>query len=275
MILADTIQESFIISAANLIVDFALLFVTVLSVGCAFFAYFRQKNRGKKDAACRLAKYYADDILEQYSFIASVYRKAGLDVKIRNAIDFNDLHYFDRTELECILEKKKINYDDFIKEIHEIDPVIILQCKSLRTVTERQSAVAELSDRFEKTNSLDEKDERFLRALLDQSIVDFLNNLEWFCMNCQYRLADEEILYQSLQKTFFSATWLLSPIICHANVNNADKLYTNVIWLFIVWRKRLKKIVSKERKKQKALLKKVEKVHKQMRETIFTGKKLK
>lgn len=271
----ETVANEFNYDLAGLVVNVAMLFVTVVSVACAFIAYFHQKNRSKKDAACQLAKYYADTILEQYSFIASVYRRAGLDVKIQKAIDFNDLHYLDRMELEAILKKKNIDYAAFLKEVNEIDPVIILRCKSLRTKVERQSAFGELVDKYEKTNTLDENDKEFLRKLLNQSITDFLNSLEWFCMNCQYSLADEEILYQSLQKTFLSAVWLMAPRICNVNVKTADKLYTNVIWLFGKWRKRLKKMITREKRRQKALTKKVEKYQKQMRESIFTGKKLK
>lgn len=260
----------------GLAINASMLLVTVVSAVCAFAAYFHQKNRGKKDEACKLAKHYSDVILEKYSFIASVYIRAGLDVKIKNVVDFAKLHYFDRMELEIFLQAKSINYDEFINKLNQVDAIAILKCIMLLTdeAQDPRSTIGKVADRYETTNIINAEDEAFLQKYFRQYIFDFLNDLEWFCMTCRYGLADEEILYQSLQKTFLSATWLCAPIICNANSNDSDKIYTNVIWLFTEWRRRLKRISKKTNRRKRILIKKIERTQKKIREDVFSGKKL-
>ena len=116
-------------------------------------------------------------------------------------------------------------------------------------------------------------------------VSDTLNNLEWFSMSCRYGISDEEILYQSLHSTFLSTIWMLYFYISDLNGTNEDKLFTNIIWLFDKWRKRLidiqkdaekqqakaeRKIKTAERKKAAA-----EQELKQIRPKVHSGKPLK
>ena len=95
-------------------------------------------------------------------------------------------------------------------------------------------------------------------TLYNKDKEDLLNQLEWFGMNFQYEVADETLLYQSLHKTYLSLVWMLYPIISYNNVNNEDKLFTNVVWLFDKWRSRLDRITTKAQNKKRAIQKKAD-----------------
>ena len=57
-----------------------------------------------------------------------------------------------------------------------------------------------------------------------------LNNLEFFAMHFMNDVANEEIVYRSLHKTYID--------ICLNNVKDGSKLYTNVIALYNKWKER-------------------------------------
>ena len=92
----------------------------------------------------------------------------------------------------------------------------------------------------------------FLQQEFIHEVTRLLNNLEWFAMSCRYGLADEKMLYQSLHQTFLSHIWLLYFYICKSNFNNEDKLYTNIIWLFNLWKDRLRSIQLQTLKSKEA-----------------------
>lgn len=74
---------------------------------------------------------------------------------------------------------------------------------------------------------------------LMKDIRMILNNLELFAMSCRYELADEKMIYKPLHDSFLSYMWLFSFYICKLNVNKGNKMFTNAIWLFNLWKERL------------------------------------
>ena len=279
MTVEEILEGTDVISLASFCVNAVLLMVTSVSVICAFLAYFHQKNRGKKDTACTLAAHYADIILGENKFVSSVYKGAQLDCYINSTIKMNELRHFDNQELKSILDDRGIKYDDFMRKLTEIDPFVILNCRILRegSVSERESTYAGYVKEDPKTGTRTIRNEAFLRMDLEQEINDLLNQLEWFAMNCRYGLADEALLYQPLHHTFLSMVWMLYPTICMKNKTGDSKLYTNVIWLFLKWRKRLDRIISKTQRKQRWLENMAEIAKKMARSTRvkdYSGKRL-
>ena len=65
-----------LIAIVSACVSGALLLVTIISVICAFKAYYHQKERAKKDAACQLARVYANEVLTQYQVVVGVFAKS-------------------------------------------------------------------------------------------------------------------------------------------------------------------------------------------------------
>lgn len=104
-------------------------------------------------------------------------------------------------------------------------------------------------------------------------------------MSCRYGLADEEMLYQSLHQTYISQVRLLYFYICVNNTTNEDNVYTNLIWLFNVWKTRLKEIQENKLARQAKAKERASILEEQLREAeeeakhiepeIYTGSALK
>lgn len=248
------------IALANCIFTFFFLLATIISVICAFKAYDHQKNRARKEAACDLAKYYAENIIPRNSFVSAVMQLSKLEDKAKDIFPYDELSKFNRGEMMEFLEKKSVSYEEIKAAFLYPDPESILKIMLLRTesVQERQTLLMEyiIPDLEEGKGEINN------RNLLQYSFVtkahSFLNDLEWFSMSCRYGVADEEILYQSLHQTFLSSVWLLYFYICDQNLTNEGKLFTNIIWLFDQWRSRLMNIEREAQKKQAQAQKELE-----------------
>lgn len=272
MLLTETVNITLSGDWTSAIFDGLMFLVAVISAFYAYRAYKHQKDRSKKATACDLAKYYADDIIAKYGLISSVFSRSGLDAYIKGALSLNDLKTFDDDELNNLLSAKSITKDEFLSKVNEIDPMVILQCRLARkcTTEERHSTYNDFIEIDEETQELKVVNGAFLKSDFFQELSDMLNHLEWFAMNCQYGIADEELLYQSLHQTFLSTIWVLYPFISRNNVSNEDKLYTNIIWLFKKWYTRLSTIKKEAQEQKEAYLKMADAV----KPRVYSGKSI-
>lgn len=249
-----------------------MLLVTCISVYYAYRAYQHQKDRSRKEAACNLAKYYANNIIDKYTDITIVFDTAGIMEIIRNTFPLDDLNDFDIDELEALLKAKNMVVADFKDKLRNLDPMSVLNARMSRACSPEERNMTFTS--YTKVGE-DGKTEvingTYLLLDFEQEISGLLNELEWFAMNCKYGLADEELMYQSLHQTFISTVWMLYFYISHRNENNEDKLYTNLVWLFIEWRNRLSKIKNEKEAERQEYLKKANSV----KAKVYEGTSLK
>ncbi|MDD6642725.1 MAG: hypothetical protein PUF80_00635 [Firmicutes bacterium] len=262
-----------------IIINSAMLLVTVVSVICAVVAYKHQKKRARKESACKLAQFYAENIIKKYSLVSSVFNICKTFEYIKKSVEIDKIRNFDNEELEKILKAKKIEKKDFLLKATSFDPFVILNCRiaQIELLSDRSRIYSEFVEKSEKDDKLILKNPAFLMNDFSQDITDLLNSLEWFSMNCNYRIADEELLYQSLHQTFISTIWMLYAFIASNNTNNENKMYTNIIDLFNLWRDRLNGIVAHAEKKKKKVDKeeaKIEEKKKKSKAKVFQGKKL-
>ena len=221
-------------------INFLLLIITIVSVICAFRAYQHQKLRAKKDAACSLAKLYADEILNQMYPITTVFKESGYAEKIKNAFPLDKIEKFNVEEAVALVGEDK--FQDLVKELFTISSKTIYlgKIRSAKTITERHQLADEYTTVSKETGEVKMVNTSVLQSDFYDSITSLLNNLEWFSMNFQYNLADEAVLYQSLHQTFLSNIWSLYLNICLNNQSGSDKYYTNIVWLFNYWKTRLR-----------------------------------
>lgn len=268
---------------ASLTVDLILLVVAIVSAICAFKSYRTQKEREKKAAACNLAKFYADDILEDVEFITRVFVISDLKKYIESNFSPQDFKNFDKDELLTTLKKLSLSFEDVSSRFAKIDPQHILQCKIYleKNVQQRGAIIDAYTIPRKSDNSkkcYDIINPSFLQDEISDVISKLLNKLEWFSMNCKYGVADEKLIYQSLHQTFFSTIWMLYFYICRVNDSNEDKFYTNIIWLFDLWFERFCKITSQaeaEKNKAAAKLAKAQKNLENAKPKVFAGSALK
>lgn len=260
----DALLFSDKVQLASCAISGLLLFVTIISVICAFLVYRHQKNRAKKASACDLAKYYAENIIQKLSVIGEVYENSELTEPLHQAFPIDEISAFDKEEMLNLLRRFD-KTSELFKKLMDIKPDLILQMKirTAATAAERAMLSATYLDEDPVTGEKKIINAESLKRDFSESICLLLNELEWFSMNCRYGIVDEEILYQSLHQTFLSTVWFLYFHISAQNESNEDKLFTNTIWLFGEWKKRLKKIQGKAEKDKKKAIKKYEAAEKE------------
>ena len=281
------VTEAFTIQSSTekweLLVNILLLVLTFGSVICAFWAYVHQKDREKMDAACELARYYSEDVIQRYNFINAVLTMSGNTAEIKKLFPLQSLKNFDRAEMEQILKESGHNPQQIVQRMMSVNPMTIFQAKirTAKTIEERHALVQEYIDSHDtqgETGQTKMKNIDLLQYEFNGEVTMLLNNLEWFAMSCRYGLADEKMLYQSLHQTFLSHIWI-------NNRNNEDKLFTNIIWLFILWRDRLREIQEKTQREQEEKNRKVAEKQRDLEQAkkeaasvqapVYTGKQLK
>lgn len=285
-----TAQFALAVDVIQAIFSLALLVVTGVSVYYAFQAYYNQKERAKKDAACDLARYYAHDIIQRNAPINYALTRSGVTQRIHDLFPMDELKEFDHLEMEDLLRKKGLDPDPVVETLYAIDPYNIYQGMFLfaSSIEEQRILASEyLEERTVKPGKTEifVKNADMLFRTFSTEVNTLLNDLEWFSMDCRYGLADEEMLYQSLHKTFLSQVWNLYPHICRCNKNNEDKLFTNVIWLFKRWSERLRTIREEAREQSEKISQEIEAKKKDLEETerkarqtgpkVHAGKQLK
>ena len=239
--------------------SFFMLILTAVSVLCAYLAYQHQKKRAKKDAACDLAREYADTILLEDQIVLTIFSKTGLGAFIKETFPMNKLKKFTKLEMEKLADDSDVTPEDLKKKMENIDPKILLEVMQRGEPSYQERLL--MQDIFsepepdESTGNFIIKNQPELQAKFITQVLCLANKLEWFSMKCRYGLADEKLLYQSLHQTFLSMVWRLYYYISLRNIDINDKYYTNTIWLFKKWHKRLKKNKRKAALKAKRAMK--------------------
>lgn len=202
------------------------------------------KDKEKVQKSCELAKYYADQILPQASFILKVFKYEKLDDFFKKLFDINSMHSFDTKELDGFL--KSTDHSLISARIKAIKPESILaaQKECLRTEFEMLKLYEQVISAQAAAAKAEDTQRRqigniFLIKDLTNKICEFLNDLEWFSMNFVCNLADDSIVYDSLHQTFLSNVAVLYYFISSLNINSCNKYYTNIIELFKKWKKML------------------------------------
>ncbi len=249
---------------------FLTLIVAAISALYAKKTYEKHEARSKKESACDLAKRYADEFIPKCQYITMVMKDAGIMDYVKNAFPLNELNHFDERELKAILEKHE-NLETDADKIHtKIDPAIIFSRAQYLFDDIISSDLINDSNlsSIPSPNQLDDAQKVFLQRRFEMEINRLLNWLEWFALNARYRIVDEEILFQSLHQTYIAIVWQFYYYIAKANKNSpGDKYYTNLIWLFLTWLKRLNTIKDKAEKNTIA----ANKINDQMRDHEYSG----
>lgn len=202
-----------------------------------------EKDRVQK--AIDLSEYYKDNILHNIFIVQSVYK----DMKIMDIIDkikISDMKEFDSHELENLLTTEDINRIENVVDDKNFIPVLIKNSKSYG-FAENGFKVVEVVDGDGKTSCSVKCDGILLLREYSQIVNDALNNAEYFAMNFTHNTADESVVYQSLHTTYLQFMKIMYHTIASQNENGREKLYTNAIELFNLWRER------EEEKRQEAL----------------------
>jgi len=199
---------------------------------------FMEIEKDRIQNAINLANYYKDNILDNIFIIEAVYRDTGIKAILEN-IKIEEMTEFDKHELDSVLTKKQqaqiekiVNSNDFREALTKtsITMGFAKEAKHFSNILCKDGIV-------KKSVVIDDID---LFREYSNILNMLLNNTEYFAMNFTHKTADETVVYQSLHKTYLSLMQILYYDISQNNMSGEEKLYTNSIELFNIWKNRAK-----------------------------------
>ena len=81
------------------------------------------------------------------------------------------------------------------------------------------------------------------------------------CMNIVTKVADEKYIYNSLHQQFIRVINLLYIHISLTNTDNKNKYYTNIIYVYNIWKDKYIKAEEKEKKLKKKMKPRISKIN--------------
>lgn len=230
--------------AAEVVSALYLVLGTIIAVWQYYVS--SQKNiekiqRDQIQKAIDLAGYYKDNILHRYSVLKIVYAKSGLQ-NILNNIQKDKIKDFDNIEMNELLSKAEINnYEkitnsqNFFDAIFEVNQLLGLDLKGCKVKEPNESSSSEeVKIKFEINTS------QFVNDFYKNYVSSILNNAELFAMYFTHGIADESVIFQSIYPTYLELCNTLYYEIAKCSAPGMAKLYTNIINLYNVWKKKSK-----------------------------------
>jgi len=227
----------------------ATIVMAIVAIVAALYAAF-QYSFGKKNArisrACELADYFANNIIWRIVLIPHIVPNSHV-----KKIKWKDNLLFNKSEALRFIDEFKLLEDGKKPEsLLAFNANFVLNA---RLYSPKLSAVVVLpsltvpefkdeSARKEWNKKVSEDINGVAMNQINAFVMGLLNDLEWFCMNINSRVADGTVIYQSLHSTFLSTIQTMYFFISFINVNGpADKYYTNIMKLYNKWCKDAKK----------------------------------
>lgn len=262
---------SYIGTAFQIITNFFVI-ISVIFVGYQAWMYRRDYNErirsSSVEKAANLSKFYADNIIFPYSQLFTYYQKIGV-LDIINRIKLSDMSEFSNDELRKILSSGELaEYDQKFKNV---DPSVIIITKFMHKSIDFTTYI-ELSSQCKDCNPEDSK--IFNHHLINEfetEAVQLLNNLEYFAMNFNDDIANEETVYQSLHQTYLQVVKMSYIRIARLNKSKSDEYYTHIIELFTRWKSIYFEDQAKEFNQQLELERRISEFKKEQKDLTNIG----
>lgn len=182
-------------------------------------------EESRVDRALKLAEFYKDNILKDYSVIRKIYKEVGIfDILHKNK---NQMERFDSLEMEEIFTPKDLKN---IKRI-KVSPDYQMMLIELELVEKGADLVSQKDNRM----SINKRELMKALMLTDRRIANLMNNMELFSMYFSHNIADESVVYQSLYPSYIEICRTLYFDIASCSQTGMPYLYRNVQTLYSMW----------------------------------------
>lgn len=205
-----------------------------------------RNDRADREKAIELAEVYANRILLKSEFVTRGLNALGVSHHTLS-LPHESLRDFDEDEMRLLLGQ---SVDEITRALNPTNPTKIMkvyyefqQSRILRddlfipSLSEAATAIQKAIEQNDKKKR-DELGAQLSQQLIGKllmSMVETLNDLEYFAMYFNNGLADEEVVYQSLHQTYCNFVQAVYFFIASRNYCGKDKYYTNVIDLYQQW----------------------------------------
>ena len=201
-------------------------------------------DKARIQKAIDLLESFKVNIIEKMNPIVLAFNSSCLS-EIADKIPAEKMIRFDMQELRKCLSEENINKITKIGETQEFIDVLIKICLSIDEWNNYINE-AEVEENGKPIRKITVNKELILNKY-QQQLQNILNDMEYFSMNFIYGTADEKVVYQSLHNAFIYVVEMLYVNICMNNEGPAEqKLYTNLISLYKMWKERSQEQIEKE-----------------------------
>lgn len=228
-------------------IKIAISFVGVLSFIFAIYTFRKERKRKRIEKATEIAAYYAREIIPKLSYISIIMKISDC----LHEVDKKDMKEFTREECINILGEDFI--EEYLNKLRNFDLYTLLHARlflyNVDVLWENEKIMNEiLTVKPEESDAKKKKYETILQIREGPAIfVETLNNLEHIAMQLNKKIADKNVVYQSIHQTYFDTIELLYIFICEHNKSTSkDKFFTNIIKLYHDWMKIYLKKSKKE-----------------------------
>lgn len=200
-------------------------------------------NYQKREKAIEMAKVFSE-LIDKTILVSEVLKNLEAINKINiSDSDYNHLNYFDEDELKKLFDeddlgkiKSEINIENIGLEKY-ISAYAITGDSSLNKF--KDEIIFLINEKFlrnEKTKQEYDKMDIIIKREFSKTMVELLNQLEWFSMHFMSDIAGEKTVYQSLHQIYLKTIKLYYPHIAYLNRKGIkDKYYCNIIGLYVKW----------------------------------------
>lgn len=188
------------------------------------------RKRQRIVEAAELANLYRKEVIPLSSKLSKIYSNSKQLKEITVTLRKQDLILFNKKECTNIFGENKLT--EWITE-----------CTYSSLLLKKENLA----------NEIQSIDNETLKKLLDtemEEVASLINNLantlEYFSIKLNTNIADKKTVYQSLHKNFFETVREIYIYIASSNINESDRLYSNIMKLYTDWTNEFKSIKAQE-----------------------------
>lgn len=202
------------------------------------------REREKKVKAAEMANEFQKNLIPLINIISKAYSNSKLNETILEKIKSFNLLMFNREEMLSIFTEKEI-----------IEAITALQVSYLvsnyKPIKESDS-----KSRGEKIE-YSPKDKVEAVDIFNKSVTELANSIEYFSINFNSGIADEDTVYQSLHGIFFKCVEMLYIFMFYSNERESDRLFSNTSKLYVKWKGKHDRLAEEEQKELNMMKNKV------------------
>lgn len=213
------------------------LFVSVLQYIDTSLTNADIRKREKKVKAAEMANNFQKDLLPLMNVLSRAYSDANLRDEVLEKIKQADPQMFNREEVGKIFSEKEIAriftklqgaylYRFYKPEKEEVDP----ETGKITSVRFNEKNIDEAADK------------------LSDTIMALANGMEYFSINFNSGIADDDTVYQSLHGVFFRCVYMVYLFAFRNNVKESDRTFSNMSSLYLRWKEKHDQLASDEEK---------------------------
>ena len=205
--------------------------------------YEARHNKDEFHTALKLTKFYSDEILPAMDTLLEILEKKGVSSTLEKVTGHN-LVDFDKDEFEKIFTKDDV--ENKIKKIYRPniptrDYMTAFEYSSNLSFCDFEASQQEYFKTMEGCYASQDLLKSNYQLSLQKKFVRLItyttNNLEYFSMYFNTKLAEDEIIFCSLHQTFLSLVETLYFDIAPRNTDVSQKYYVHTIALYKKWKK--------------------------------------